>query len=461
MFSVRLVLVCVSTLFATAVLAHGGDTTLIHACVNASSGTLKLVSPDQECEKNWNPVDWGIQGPPGPADPALLGRISAIENQLTAIQTELSKLTDQLALPEMFIENVAVTEGDALITISLSKPYTSIVTMSYETVDVTAISSANPRDYISVSGALTFLPGEVIKTVTVQGYDDAIPEQDETYLFRVTGVANAIASGDDVIVTLLNDDFPTISLNVQPYYLSPLSNDGAFGHPVREGDSVEVEVMMSSPAEFPVLVEYTYSGDTATENEDFLPVTGQIEFVPGEHVKTLIVQTIDDSVAEGDERMNVQLTGVQGGVLAPQASAVQISILHSDVEFSIEDMVATEGDAVGPFAIHISKPLTTPIHLFPEFISVTALLENDVRLGGAGNQFNLNCIEGSPLYNCDSSPNIRIEIPAGEPTVTYNVRIIDDNLVEGDETFLLKLIDYSATSVSGQSTAKGTIIDND
>lgn len=52
--------------------AHGGDLALIHACVNDSSGTLKIVGADQGCSKGWSPLDWNIMGPqgdPGPAGP--------------------------------------------------------------------------------------------------------------------------------------------------------------------------------------------------------------------------------------------------------------------------------------------------------------------------------------------------------------------------------------------------------
>ena len=45
--------------------AHGGDTSLIHACVNNSSGTIKIVGANDECKKNESALDWnqtGIQG---------------------------------------------------------------------------------------------------------------------------------------------------------------------------------------------------------------------------------------------------------------------------------------------------------------------------------------------------------------------------------------------------------------
>jgi len=52
------------------ILAHGGDTTQIHACVKAGSGNIRIVGANDVCASNETALDWsiqGIQGPPGPA----------------------------------------------------------------------------------------------------------------------------------------------------------------------------------------------------------------------------------------------------------------------------------------------------------------------------------------------------------------------------------------------------------
>ena len=49
--------------------AHGGDTTLIHACVNKNSGGLRLVGENEECKPAESALDWNIQGPVGPVGP--------------------------------------------------------------------------------------------------------------------------------------------------------------------------------------------------------------------------------------------------------------------------------------------------------------------------------------------------------------------------------------------------------
>jgi hypothetical protein len=48
--------------------AHGGDATLIHACVNKSSGEVKIVAPAASCKPHDIAVDWpATAAPPPPA----------------------------------------------------------------------------------------------------------------------------------------------------------------------------------------------------------------------------------------------------------------------------------------------------------------------------------------------------------------------------------------------------------
>ena len=45
--------------------AHGGDTTLIHACVK-QDGTMRIVGATATCKTNETALDWAITGPQGP-----------------------------------------------------------------------------------------------------------------------------------------------------------------------------------------------------------------------------------------------------------------------------------------------------------------------------------------------------------------------------------------------------------
>jgi collagen triple helix repeat protein len=49
--------------------AHGGDISLIHACVNSSSGAVKIVGANDSCPSGYSPLHWSIQGPAGQQGP--------------------------------------------------------------------------------------------------------------------------------------------------------------------------------------------------------------------------------------------------------------------------------------------------------------------------------------------------------------------------------------------------------
>lgn len=68
-FRLSLVTVVMLSVGASWVHAHGGDGALIHACVNTSSGGLKIVGPNDTCSGNEVALDWNIQGIQGPQGP--------------------------------------------------------------------------------------------------------------------------------------------------------------------------------------------------------------------------------------------------------------------------------------------------------------------------------------------------------------------------------------------------------
>lgn len=88
-------------------------------------------------------------------------------------------------------DNFAAREGQAVeVRARLSKAVGEIVTVGYTTVDGTATAG---RDYVPASGMLTFQPGQVTQSFTVQTLDDSKYEGNETVLLRLFEPAGANA----------------------------------------------------------------------------------------------------------------------------------------------------------------------------------------------------------------------------------------------------------------------------
>jgi hypothetical protein len=60
--------------------AHGGDVTLIHACVTNRTGAVRIVSATTTCDANRETaLGWGIQGPKG--DTGVTGDVGSVGPQ--------------------------------------------------------------------------------------------------------------------------------------------------------------------------------------------------------------------------------------------------------------------------------------------------------------------------------------------------------------------------------------------
>ncbi len=54
--------------------AHGGDTSLIHSCVNKDSGGIRIVGATSHCLRSEASLDWNKEGPPGPSSLSVVLR---------------------------------------------------------------------------------------------------------------------------------------------------------------------------------------------------------------------------------------------------------------------------------------------------------------------------------------------------------------------------------------------------
>src|SRR5262249_21209748 len=91
----------------------------------------------------------------------------------------------------------------ATFTVSLSNPSVQTVTVNYATAGFTATAGS---DFTSVSGTLTFNPGQTTKTVTVSVLGDTTWERDETFRLNLSNNVGAAMGDSQGIGTILNDD---------------------------------------------------------------------------------------------------------------------------------------------------------------------------------------------------------------------------------------------------------------
>jgi hypothetical protein len=154
-------------------------------------------------------------------------------------------LTDDFGLS---IDDVTVAEGDsgtidAVLTVRLSSPRTSVVTVRYATANSTAVAGS---DYEAASGTLTFAPGETANTLSVVVLRETLNEPDEAFFVNLSAPTGAVLSDNRGVGTIANDDgaTPPTEITTVPYRIV------APGSYVLAGD-----LALSEPAEAAIAIE--------------------------------------------------------------------------------------------------------------------------------------------------------------------------------------------------------------
>jgi hypothetical protein len=212
--------------------------------------------------------------------------------------------------PTLSIDDARVPEGRSgtrplTFTVSLSAPSPSAVSVSFATRDGTA--KAGP-DYVARSGALTFAPGQITRTIPVDVVGDTTAEPDETFTVSLSGASGAAIADGTALGTITNDDaapLPTLSIDDVT---------------LPEGDSgtkiATFTVRLSAASRQAVTVAYATADGTATAGSDYVAQSGTLTFAPGETRKTIGIVVDGDKTPEPTETFSVSLSGAAGATIA-------------------------------------------------------------------------------------------------------------------------------------------------
>lgn len=113
-----------------AVYMHGGDSTLIHACVNKSSGEIKIVNATASCKNNETALDWPATLPaPGGGGAVLDARgnfslvsstttfaMSVEEGTETFVQVNVPRSGE---LANLFVHPTSSPAGGAIVAVTV------------------------------------------------------------------------------------------------------------------------------------------------------------------------------------------------------------------------------------------------------------------------------------------------------------------------------------------------------
>ena len=159
------------------------------------------------------------------------------------------------------------------VPVTLSVANTDPVSVSWKTVDGTAIGGANSdvdaADYVSASGQLTWAPGDTSENIDVLIDGGVSPEPNETFTIELSNAVNATIERPVITVTILNDDSPPPpdpgEVNVFPAGgggQCVAVKGGGGCQPLEAGTQIEIEdVLYINPRTSRVLVQ-SVAGNT-------------------------------------------------------------------------------------------------------------------------------------------------------------------------------------------------------
>ena len=334
-----------------------------------------------------------------------------------------------------------VAEGaSAIFTVALSRPVSRAVTVSWQTTDASGEGAATAdRDYAAQPLTdVTLAAGQTERTVTVATLDDQVVEGAEAFTVRLSAAAGlpagvALDRGASSATAVIEDDDEAAVSLTEPARVS-------------EGATATVEIVLSHPVARPVTVRWATAEDSgegaATAGSDYTaqPLT-ELTFAAGQTRRTVTVATLADRVVEGAETFSVRLSAAPGGLpervtLDDGASSATVVIEDDDrATVSLAEPESVIEGATAAIEIRLSHPVARPV-------TVSWATAEDSGEGAA--------TAGSD-YKAQAATEVTFA--AGQTRRTVTVATLDDPLVEGAETFTVRV------SVAAGGLPDGVLLD--
>jgi uncharacterized cupredoxin-like copper-binding protein len=307
---------------------------------------------------------------------------------------------------------------------------------------ITGGSATNGADYDTsiAEGQLTFAPGEATKTITVNTHEDFDIEGLETIGLKLSGASrNALITSPRTAQVLIADNDGPTQIQLAP--ASQSVNEAA--------GTAQFFAVRSGAITGDSGIDYATSDGSATAGSDYTAASGHFDYHIGDFSKTINVPVTEDTAVENSETFNVTLSNVSGATLGNASSTVTI-VDNDSAPVFVLDASSYEVNENGSVDVTVLRQGN---------ISAAAVNSNDVF------QVTWATSDGSATNPADYVPSAdnQLEFDASDDAETITIAasdtqisLVDDALVEGDETFGLALQSASNSNGSGAAPSIGT-----
>uniref|UniRef100_A0A8C3XBP1 Adhesion G-protein coupled receptor V1 n=1 Tax=Catagonus wagneri TaxID=51154 RepID=A0A8C3XBP1_9CETA len=305
------------------------------------------------------------------------------------------------------------------------------VTVEWRVVGGTATEGL---DFIGAGDILTFAEGETKKIAFLTILDDSEPEDDESIIVSLVytdGGSRILPSSNTVRVNILAND------NVAGVVSFQTASRSVIG---REGEILQFHVIRTPPGRGNVTVNWKIIGQHLELN--FANFTGQLFFPEGSLNKTLSVHLLDDNIPEEKEVYQVILYDVRtqgvppagAALLDAQGFAAVLTVEASDEPHGVLNFALSSR-----FVLLQEANITVQLFINREFGSLGAINVTYTTVPGMlrpKNQTKGNLAEPDidfvPVFDF-------LILEEGETAAAINITILEDDIPELEEYFLVNL----------------------
>jgi uncharacterized delta-60 repeat protein len=350
-----------------------------------------------------------------------VSRLYADRNQPAVFFPQPVLLTSETNL---YVEAVAYRTGAS----------TEPVTVPFTTVNDRAEAG---MDYIGRSGVLAFDPLTVSAAIRVSLLDDFQVEEQEYFTIELgLPSTNAVLNANVTRVSIGDDDRGIITATTNVNVLESIG-------------FAEVLVRRLDHADLTESVDFFTQPGTALEGFDFIQTNGTLLFSPNQTTAAIRLRILSDDLTEPNEQFRLVITNssLQRRLGALRTTTVTIvdAPRTNGVEFFFP-LLAIREDADGPSV--------SPVASFPVFLqgSVNSSHTVDWRI-----------TPGTARWGEDFAGPIsgQVTFPPGSNFEWITIPILNDGIVESNETLTIMLEDPLGGLVGPNSTATLIIEDND
>jgi hypothetical protein len=401
-----------------------------------------------------NLVRWGTNGLAFNTKPAIG---SSDPNQVYIVETEF--VSNVGSIPTgIQVENNFVFTSETSAPVSIKVVRTGDASgstfVNYATSDATATAG---QDYTAAFGTLNFAPGELTKFISIPILNDNVFENGDEMLNLTlsdpTGSAILLIPTGATMIIHDDDAKPVVTLPGRPELTQSYIVEGDSGT-----KNLSFYVYLTNPSVQDVTVDYVaspYSG-SCLPGIDYGAPSGTIRIPAGTTLVYTNIPIIGDTEVEPPEMFRIDLSNATN-VTAIGMAQHNVLIDNDDTSVQLSGPAITVNEGAGFAAVTLRRR--------GDLTRAASVLYSTTDTAGLQN---CTLTNGKASERCDYGTAVgRMQFPIeqhttyGETTETFIVPIVDDALVEGNETFTVNLSSPTGALLGGTATATITIVDND